>query len=97
MNKTKVRNIEIYQIRRNDDGDFLFVIPAGISIKPIDHFRIEGDDLILMHENGDITRLYELPDNFVSRIASAEQINVVEIRDKQPVGEHTVNNAEHAR
>ena len=97
MNKNKVRNIEIYQIRRNDDGDFLFVIPAGISINQIDQFSLDGDDLILLHENGQKTRLYELPDNFISRIASAERIKVVEIRDKQPVGEHSVRNAKQTR
>lgn len=92
MNKTNTRGIEIYQIRRNDDGDFLFVIPAHTSVSAIDEFTVDGDDLILHHQNGRRTVLYELPDHFVGLIAAAANIKIVEIRDKQPVADHQATN-----
>ena len=90
MNKTKTRNIEIFQIRRNDAGDFLFLIPADTSVSQIDEFFLDGDDLILHHQDGRKTRLWEIPDQFIGRIRSVETIRVVEVRDQNPVADHLV-------
>ena len=97
MNKTKVRNIEIYQIRRNKAGDFLFVIPADTSVSPIDDFSLDGDDLIIRHEDGRKNRLLEIPDSFISKIRQAQSVRVVESRDQKPVADHLVTNREPLR
>lgn len=89
MSKTqKIRPVELYQIRRNDSGDILFVIPAARTISDMTRFELDADDLLLHQQDGNAVRLIELPDQLISTIRRLDSLQVLEIRDLEPVARH---------
>ena len=93
MSKSQaIRNVDVYQIKRNSKGDLLFVFPAANTVNPFNQFDLRGEDLVLTDNRGGQVKLLELPDSLLSRIRQVESIRVVELRDQKPVGEHVVAN-----
>lgn len=83
-----MRNVPIFQIRRNPAGDFLFIFPADNAVTAIERYELIDEDLVLHRKNGRQVRLLEVPDSLLAPLRQKDEILVVEERDGQPVAEH---------